>query len=72
MLAAPLALPWAVPVLLGLCLAIPFAVLTTHPTVNRMTERWKLCAIPDEISPPESIRMLQAKADVKPETPLAA
>ena len=47
---APNALPWAAPVLLGLTLAIPFAVLTSNPAFGRWAERVKLCATPDEIT----------------------
>lgn len=48
---APSALPWAVPVLAGLCLCIPFAVLTSHPALNRAARRLRLCAIPEEFAP---------------------
>lgn len=48
---APQALPWAAPVLLGLSLSIPFAVLTSSPAFGRWAERVKLCATPDEIAP---------------------
>ncbi|MEM7269202.1 MAG: glucans biosynthesis glucosyltransferase MdoH, partial [Pseudomonadota bacterium] len=50
LLGAPQALPWAMPVLLGLCLSIPFAVLTSHPATSAFTRRVKLCAIPDEFN----------------------
>ncbi|MEX2518279.1 MAG: glucans biosynthesis glucosyltransferase MdoH [Paracoccaceae bacterium] len=47
---APSALPWAAPVLAGLCLAIPFAVLTSHPAFGRAVAGLGLCAIPDEVA----------------------
>ena len=42
----------AAPVLLGLGLAIPFAVLTSHPAVGRWAARVGLCAVPEERSAP--------------------
>ncbi|QIE55128.1 glucans biosynthesis glucosyltransferase MdoH [Pikeienuella piscinae] len=50
-LGAPSALTWAAPVLAGLCLAIPFAVLTSHPALARFATRVRLCAIPEEYAP---------------------
>ncbi|MEM7544281.1 MAG: glucans biosynthesis glucosyltransferase MdoH [Pseudomonadota bacterium] len=70
---APSALPWAMPVLLGLCYGIPFAVLTSHPAVGRAAERIGLCAIPDEVTPPKSILALRrSEAAPVPAPQLAA
>ena len=68
---APQALPWAAPVILGLGLSIPFAVLTSHPALGRWTERVGLAAIPEERAEPEILTALEAK---RPEggEPLAA
>lgn len=64
----PALLAWGAPVLLGLVLAIPFAVLTASPALGRWAERVGLCAIPDEIAPPEALRRLAAAG--APEPPL--
>ena len=44
----------------GLCLAIPFAVFTASAGFGRWAEKVGLCAIPDEIDPPETLRNLAA------------
>jgi len=44
-------LAWAAPMVLGMGLAIPFAVVTAHPAVGAWAQRAGLCAIPDEVSP---------------------
>ncbi|HUS54939.1 MAG TPA: glucans biosynthesis glucosyltransferase MdoH [Thermohalobaculum sp.] len=49
---------WAGPMITGLMLAIPFAVLTAHPRFGRWAARLGLCAIPDEIQLPETLRRL--------------
>ena len=49
--AAPMALPWFMPFLGGLVLAIPFAVLTASPRLAAWMERQRLCAMPEEIVP---------------------
>ena len=72
LLASPMTLPWAAPMILGLCLAIPFAVLTAHPGFGRWTARIGLCTIPDEVAPPESLVALEAGAVPAGETRAAA
>ena len=57
---APGVLPWAAPVLAGLVLAIPFAVLSTSPRLGRWSMRCGLCAIPEEASRPEALAPLVA------------
>ncbi|MFO7853762.1 MAG: glucans biosynthesis glucosyltransferase MdoH [Paracoccaceae bacterium] len=54
----PGALPWAAPVLAGLTLAIPFAVITASPGFGRVLVRRRLAAIPEEFAAPESLRRL--------------
>jgi membrane glycosyltransferase len=54
----PSVLPWAAPVMLGLCLAIPFAVLTSHPAFGRFAAKIGLCATPDEFVLPETLKAL--------------
>ncbi|MEL6677569.1 MAG: glucans biosynthesis glucosyltransferase MdoH [Pseudomonadota bacterium] len=46
--ASPATLPWALPVLAGLVLSIPFAVGTASPAFGRWTARLGLCAIPED------------------------
>ena len=65
-------LPWAAPMITGLCIAIPFAVLSAHPAFGRWAERTGLCAIPDEIDMPESLRRLSGFTDPEPEPAKAA
>jgi membrane glycosyltransferase len=48
--AAPGAIPWFVPFLMGLILAIPFAVFSSMPAIGAVAARWKLCGIPEEIT----------------------
>ncbi|QPH52785.1 glucans biosynthesis glucosyltransferase MdoH [Pontivivens ytuae] len=48
---APSALPWAAPVLAGMFLAIPFALLTASPALGRWMQRRGICATPDEVAP---------------------
>ena len=54
-------LVWAAPMLLGLTLAIPLAVMTAHPRVGNWARRIGLCAIPDEIDMPEPLRRIGAE-----------
>ncbi len=49
---------WAAPMIAGLMLAIPFAVLTAHPDFGRWAGRIGLCAIPDEIRVPDTLAHL--------------
>ena len=57
-------LPWAAPMIFGLLLAIPFAVFTASASFGRWAERVGLCAIPDEVSPPETLYALDAEREV--------
>jgi membrane glycosyltransferase len=47
-LGAPRAIPWFLPFLAGLVLAVPFAVATASPELGALAAKWKLCAIPEE------------------------
>ncbi len=42
----------------GLALAVPFAVLTAAPALGDWAERAGLCALPEEVAPPEALRRL--------------
>ena len=55
---APAVLPWALPVLIGMMLAVPFACFTTHKAFGRWLERNQVCATPEEIKPPASFARL--------------
>ncbi|QIB32436.1 glucans biosynthesis glucosyltransferase MdoH [Ancylobacter pratisalsi] len=46
---APAALVWALPVLVGLLGAIPFAVLTSDPALGRWLSGAGVCATPEEV-----------------------
>lgn len=52
---APAALFWFAPFLLGLLVAIPFALLTSSTTVTNRTRRMKLCAIPEDLDMPVEV-----------------
>jgi len=54
----PEALPWAMPMLPGLALAIPFAVWTASPSFGHACRRLALCATPDEFAVPETLARL--------------
>jgi len=47
-LGAPRTIPWFLPFLTGLVLAVPFAVATASPKLGALAAKWKLCAIPEE------------------------
>jgi len=53
---APHILPWATPVIAGLLLSVPFAVVTALPSLGRLFRRFGLCAIPEESLVPEVLR----------------
>lgn len=55
-IASPQMLPWAAPVIAGLTLAIPLAVITSHAGVGDALARLQLCATPEEIHPPLEVR----------------
>ncbi len=52
-------LVWALPMVMGLTLAIPFAVLTASPAFGRATARVRICATPDEFAAPEALAQLE-------------
>lgn len=57
---APGALIWGAPLLTGLILAAPFAVLTASPGFGELLARIGLCAIPEERDMPGELRQLLA------------
>jgi membrane glycosyltransferase len=67
------AVAWGAPMIAGLVLAIPYAVVTAAPALGRWAERTGLCALPEEIAPPDALRrLLQAEAPEPPLKPLKA
>ncbi len=56
----PSAIPWFLPFLAGLILAIPFAVFTSSPRIGDAAVRMRLCAIPEEFETPAEISTLLA------------
>jgi len=55
-LLAPHALIWFLPFLLGLLLAVPFAVVTSSSVLARSADTAGLCRLPEEIHEPKEIR----------------
>ncbi len=53
---APGVLPWAAPLLSGLVLSAPFAVLTASPRCGQLMARIGLCGIPEEQRVPRDLR----------------
>jgi len=56
---APGVVPWAAPVIIGMVLAIPFAVLTSLRTPGRLSMKAQLCNIPEDTAPPPVLARLQ-------------
>ncbi len=50
---------WAGPIIAGLALSIPFAVLSADPGLGRRLARLGLCAVPDELALPPSLARLE-------------
>lgn len=60
---APQVLPWATPVIAGLLLAVPVATVTSLPGLGRAMFRTGLCAIPEELEVPETLRRIAEPVD---------
>jgi membrane glycosyltransferase len=60
---APTALAWGFPLLIGFPLAVPFAVITAEPRFGEWLARAGLCALPEEIAPPEEVAELGNPAE---------
>ncbi len=56
---APMALAWSAPVVLGLILAIPFAVITASPKLGADLAERKLCGTPEERDMPDLLVSLE-------------
>lgn len=57
---APALLPWAAPVIAGLVLAVPFAVVTASPGLGAWMARAGLCASPEEVTPAPTLQALES------------
>jgi membrane glycosyltransferase len=58
---SPTVMAWAMPLIAGYVLAVPFAVITASPALGRLMQRAGLCAIPEDVAaPPEVARVLAA------------
>ena len=68
-LQAPMALAWSAPVVLGLVLAIPFAVITASPRLGQRLAANKVCATPEERIKPDLLVALETS---RPLTALSA
>ncbi len=55
--AMPSVLPWTLPVVAGLMLAIPLAWLTAQPALGRFLTRVGLCAVPEEREAPLTVQL---------------
>ena len=55
---APSLLLWSLPLTLGYLVAAPFAVMTASPAFGRFLAWRQLCALPEEIDPPDILKSL--------------
>jgi membrane glycosyltransferase len=63
---APALLVWMSPVLIGLFLAVPLAVLTSQPTVGALARRYGWFLTPEETAPPDVVTDLNDASDAEP------
>ncbi|RIA55023.1 glucans biosynthesis glucosyltransferase MdoH [Dichotomicrobium thermohalophilum] len=61
----PQILPWIAPMVVGLLLAVPLAVLSASPQLGAWFARWGGCAIPEEFEMPAELRDDTAPAPVE-------
>ncbi len=57
--ASPASLPWAAPILLGLIFAMPFALVTSSPKFGILMRKLRVCATPEELTPPPEVAQLK-------------
>jgi membrane glycosyltransferase len=57
---APTLYLWALPLVFGYLVAVPFSVITAAPALGRAMARIGLCAIPEEFDPPPELVALAA------------
>lgn len=63
---APHILPWAAPVIAGLLLSVPFAVVTATPALGGLFKGAGLCAVPEEHLTPDVLKQAQAALETAP------
>jgi membrane glycosyltransferase len=56
---APMVLLWALPLLLGYWVAFPLVVWTASPRIGALCVKTRLCAIPEEFTPPQELVWLE-------------
>lgn len=56
---SPTLLIWSLPLTAGYLLAVPFGVLTAHPSAGRLFQKLGLCGIPEDFDPPPEVRTVQ-------------
>jgi membrane glycosyltransferase len=59
-LAAPGAIPWFAPFIVGLLLAVPFTIVAGWPSVDAWVVRHGICATPEEINAPAEVAAIMA------------
>lgn len=59
----PLVLPWALPILTGLALSAPIAVLTASEAAGRWSQRTGLCDIPEDVTRPPLLEQLRVRRE---------
>ncbi|MFA9475497.1 MAG: hypothetical protein ACERJ2_13190 [Filomicrobium sp.] len=59
---SPVVLPWAMPVIAGFVLSIPFAVWTASKTAGSWSRRYGLCDIPEDHVAPEILASVLQKS----------
>lgn len=63
---------WLTPVLLGMVLAIPLSMLSSHVSLGRTTRRWRLFLTPQEFSQPRVLKLLEDNLQRVAEKPAPA
>jgi membrane glycosyltransferase len=66
---APSLLAWMVPVLAGLCLAVPLSMWSSRVSAGEVARRAGLFLTPEEVSPPAVLRRLDQRLAQAPEPP---
>jgi membrane glycosyltransferase len=56
---SPATLAWSLPLTFGYLAAVPFAVASAAPALGAFLARHRLCAVPEEIDPPDEIRAVR-------------
>jgi membrane glycosyltransferase len=54
---APHAIPWFLPFVTSLVVAVPFAVITSSPGLGEWAARHRLCVFPEEVEMPSELRL---------------